>query len=137
MSMFRDSPGSGLLPSLFLPRSTSVLVSRHLDLRSGSWSAPPVSPLIVVGDYAMMPLHAAATGRYALAQVAPAGTAMSLFGLVAWKPQVVLAPAPRVAFCPAMPRTVTVWPVTVTLAFHDPVMVCPAGRVKVTVQPLS
>src|SRR5262245_32254524 len=33
-------------------------------------------------------------------------------------------------------RAVTVWPLTVTVAFHEPESVCPAGRVNVTVQPL-
>jgi hypothetical protein len=69
-------------------------------------------------------------------QVAPAGNWVLPSGRVAWKPQVVLAPAPRLAFWLAIPRAVTVWPLTVTVAFQELVMVCPAGYVKVTVQPL-
>jgi len=48
------------------------------------------------------------TSCYGLVQVAPDGNAVLPLGRLAWKPQLVLAPAPRVAFCPEMPRAVTV-----------------------------
>src|SRR5262245_19887055 len=35
-----------------------------------------------------------------------------------------------------MAFAVTVWPLIVSVAFHDPVMACPEGSVNVTVQPL-
>lgn len=46
--------------------------------------------------------------RYGLVQVGPAGNWVLPSGRVAWKPQVVLAPPPRVVFWPEMPRAVTV-----------------------------
>jgi hypothetical protein len=60
--------------------------------------------------------------RYIRVQVEVEGAAV-LLDRLAWKPQEVLVPAARVAFCPGIARAVTVWPVTVTVAFQEPVMV--------------
>jgi hypothetical protein len=56
-------------------------------------------------------------------------------GLAAWKPNEVDCPAPTFALYD-IAFAVTVDPLTVSVAFHEPVMVCPDGRVNVTVHPL-
>ncbi len=56
-------------------------------------------------------------------------------GRLAWKPKLVEALGASDPLCAAF-RAVTVCPLVVNVAFQDPVIVCPAGRVKVTVQPL-
>ena len=57
------------------------------------------------------------------------------FGRRTWNPNVVLAPAPSVPLY-GMLRAVTVWPLSVKLAFHPPWKVWPEGNVNVTDQPL-
>ena len=78
-----------------------------------------------------------AGATYGLVQAQPDGTAVLPLGRVAWKPNVsvLVWPAPMVPLKETL-RAVTVWPLTVTVAFHEPDRVCPAGNVNVTVQPL-
>src|SRR5690606_40484314 len=54
-------------------------------------------------------------------------------GLLTWKPKLVVSPGASVPLWLTL-LAVTVWPLVVTVAFQAPVRVCPAGRVKVTVQ---
>lgn len=57
------------------------------------------------------------------------------FGLRTWKPNVVEPFAASVPLYDAL-RAVTVCPLEAITVFHDPVIVCPAGSVKVAVHAL-
>jgi hypothetical protein len=69
-----------------------------------------------------------------LVQLAGPGSAVLPLGRLAWNPHSPTPPGAKALLCP-VPRAVTVCPLTVTAAFHEPVRVCPGGRVNVTVQP--
>jgi hypothetical protein len=56
-------------------------------------------------------------------------------GRLTWNPKVPLPPGASVPLCDTL-RAVTVCPLTVNTVFQEPTMAWPAGKVKVTVQPL-
>lgn len=62
------------------------------------------------------------------------GTSVLLLGRLTWNPTEALdAPGAMVPLKPTF-FSVTVWPLVVMTVFHEPVTVCPAGSVTVTVQ---
>jgi len=61
------------------------------------------------------------------------GRAVLPLGRLAWKPNSPLAPGASVLL-KLTPWKVTVWPLTDSVAFQNPVIAWPAGNVTVTVQ---